>query len=46
MRVKEFRPEEATDYGYEGDNSDPEDMSSGEDSELDHLLAEEGENER
>ena len=39
-RVDEFSPEEATDYDYEGD-SDPEGISSSEESELDRLLAKE-----
>ena len=43
--VEEFSPEEAIDYDYEGD-SDPEGMSSSEESELDRLLIDEGENER
>ena len=43
--VEEFSPEEATDYDYEGD-SDPEGISSCEESVLDRLLANEGENER
>ena len=43
--VEEISPEIDTDFDYEGD-SGPEGMSSGEESELDRLLTNEGENER
>ena len=44
-RVEEISPEDDTDFDCEGD-SGPEGMSSGEESELDRLLTNEGENER
>ena len=45
VRAVETRPEEDTAFDHER-NSDPERMSSGEDSEWDHFLANESENER
>ena len=44
-RVEGINLEEDTAFDYDGD-SDNEGMSSGEESELDHLLANESENER